>query len=100
VFRHPAGRLTDTRSVPTVSRFYGIEILMWFKDHNPPHFHARYSGHEAVIAIASGRVLDGGLPPRALKLVRQWLSISQAELERNWLRARSRQPLFPIDPLG
>jgi hypothetical protein len=85
--------------VPTISRFYGIEILMWFNEHGPPHIHARYAEHEAAILISSGRVLDGELPPRALKLVRQWLLKSQPELKQNWLRARSRQPLLSVDPL-
>jgi hypothetical protein len=33
--------------VPTISRFYGIDIFMWFNDHEPPHFHARYGAYEA-----------------------------------------------------
>jgi hypothetical protein len=41
--------------VPRISEFYGIVIGMYFGDHPPPHFHARYSGEEAVIAIATGR---------------------------------------------
>ena len=30
--------------MPEISRFYGIIIAMFFDDHNPPHFHARYAG--------------------------------------------------------
>lgn len=32
-----------------LSRFYGITIRMYFDDHQPPYFHATYSGDEAVI---------------------------------------------------
>jgi hypothetical protein len=60
--------------VPRISAFYGIVIEMYFGDHAPPHFHARYSGDEATIVIATGEILDGSLPPRALRLVREWLS--------------------------
>ena len=49
-------------AVPTISRFYGIVIRMYFEDHAPPHFHALYSGDEAVIAIVDGAVLRGRLP--------------------------------------
>ncbi|MBK6770743.1 MAG: DUF4160 domain-containing protein [Ignavibacteria bacterium] len=28
--------------MPEISRFYGIIIRMYFKDHAPPHFHAEY----------------------------------------------------------
>jgi hypothetical protein len=52
-------------TVPTISRFYGIVISMYFGDHRPPHFHARYAGHRGRIAIRTGEQLDGDLPPRA-----------------------------------
>jgi hypothetical protein len=29
-------------SLPTISRFFGISIAMYFDDHGPPHFHARH----------------------------------------------------------
>jgi hypothetical protein len=58
--------------VPELCRFYGIVIKMYFGDHAPPHFHAEYSEFEAVIAIHSGAVLGGRLPPRAMGLVAEW----------------------------
>lgn len=36
---------------------------MFFADHPPPHFHARYGGSEALMAIDSGEVIAGELPP-------------------------------------
>jgi hypothetical protein len=59
-------------SVPRISFFYGIAITMYFYDHDPPHFHAQYAEHHAVIAIESGKVLLGSLPAGALKLVGEW----------------------------
>lgn len=55
--------------MPEISRFYGIIIAMFFDDHNPPHFHARYGGEKIIIEIDSFRVLEGRIPPRALGLV-------------------------------
>jgi hypothetical protein len=55
--------------VPRISFFYGIAITMYFYDHEPPHFHAHYAEHHAMIAIGGGEVLVGDLPSRALKLV-------------------------------
>jgi hypothetical protein len=52
--------------VPRISAFYGIVIDMYFGDHAPPHFHARYASDEATIVIATGEVLVGSLPPWAL----------------------------------
>lgn len=56
--------------MPRISEFYGIVIEMFFRDHPPPHFHARYAGEEAVIEIATGEVIAGSIPPRARRLVR------------------------------
>src|SRR4051812_20297226 len=58
--------------VPRISAFYGILITMYFLDHPPPHFHAAYAGHVAQVEIESLAVLDGWLPPRALRLVAEW----------------------------
>jgi hypothetical protein len=66
--------------------------------HQTPHFHAAYAGQRASLGL-DGTVLAGSLPPRTLKLVRQWASLHQAELVANWRRARAQRPLRPIDPL-
>lgn len=65
-----------------------------------PHFHALYAGHDVSIAIESLDVLAGSLPDRALRLVREWAALHRLELEANWERARSAQPLERIPPLA
>lgn len=50
--------------MPRVSFFYGIVITMYFWDHQPPHFHARYAEHQAAIAIGDGTVLVGAAASR------------------------------------
>ncbi|MCP4681946.1 MAG: DUF4160 domain-containing protein [Desulfobacterales bacterium] len=52
-----------------ISWFFGIVIKMFFDDHNPPHFHAFYGEHGALIDINYLSVFAGSLPPRALGLV-------------------------------
>jgi hypothetical protein len=42
--------------VPTISTFFGIVIQMFWNAHGPPHFHALYAEHEAVIDIRELRV--------------------------------------------
>lgn len=85
--------------MPEISRFYGIIIAMFWDDHNPPHFHARYGKYKVVIEIGSLRVLEGNLPPRALGLVIEWASQHKDKLMRNWEEARNKRPLQKIDPL-
>ena len=55
--------------MPELCRFYGIVIHMYYDDHAPPHFHARYGDQEAVLSIKNLMVLSGRLPPRANGLV-------------------------------
>jgi hypothetical protein len=85
--------------VPRISSFYGIVIAMYYRDHEPPHFHALYGEHEAQLVIATLEVLSGELPLRALRLVREWAELHRDELEANWERARAHEPLATIDPL-
>jgi hypothetical protein len=56
-------------SVPRISEFFGIVISMYYNDHEPPHFHAGYAEHEAVVTISSLDVLQGYLPSRCWSLV-------------------------------
>ena len=85
--------------MPTISRFYGILIQMYYDDHNPPHFHAVYGDYKAVVSIADYGLLAGDLPPRALGLVTEWARQRKDQLLEDWQRARERQQLYPIDPL-
>jgi Domain of unknown function (DUF4160) len=85
--------------VPRISEFYGIVIEMYYGDHPPPHFHARYGGDSAKIEIAGGEVIAGSLPSRALRLVREWIDQHRDELDANWERAMNHEKPQPIDPL-
>jgi hypothetical protein len=85
--------------MPTISRFYGILIKMFFYDtdkHHIPHIHAEYQGVMAVYSIPDGTVLAGGLPPRQHKLVVAWVEIHQDELLADWELAINGKKLFPI----
>jgi hypothetical protein len=85
--------------VPEISRFLGIVIGMFYKDHNPPHFHATYGDHEIAVSIRDGEVLWGTFPKRALAHVMEWREAHVAELEQDWEQARAKQPLLPVEPL-
>jgi hypothetical protein len=85
--------------MPVVSRFFGVTIRMYYDEHNPPHFHASYGGHEAEVGIGAISVLVGRLPSRATSLVIEWAALHQQELMLNWDRARNDQPIERIPPL-
>ena len=43
--------------MPEVSLFYGIRVTMYYDDHNPPYFHAEYSGYKSIINNTRVRVI-------------------------------------------
>ena len=85
--------------MPRISEFFGIIIAMYYNDHAPPHFHARYGEHEALISIDTLATLRGSLPRRALALVLEWAAQHRGELADDWERARRGEPLAAIAPL-
>ena len=89
------------RRMPRISSFYGIAIYMYWNEgqHRRPHFHARYAGRGASIAL-DGELISGSIPRRVLALVRQWATLRSDELAANWERARRGESLEPIDPLA
>jgi len=85
--------------MPVISRFYGISILMFFKEHNPPHFHAKYEGQIAVFDIKTLKIIAGNLPPNAKKLIKKWAKLYQKELLHNWENSQKDGKFKPIKPL-
>jgi len=86
--------------MPEIPRFFGIIIAMFYDDHNPPHFHARYGKDGVVIEITPLRVLEGQIPARALGLVMEWALQHQKELLQDWNLAKNNKPLKKIAPLA
>jgi hypothetical protein len=86
--------------MPTISTFYGILIQMFWRDHAPPHFHALYAEHEALIDIRTFEVIEGRLPGRALALVLEWASRHRAELMEDWNLCSRLQMPRKIAPLN
>lgn len=85
--------------MPTISDFYGILIQMFWDDHAPPHFHARYGEHKGIIDINELIQLEGNLPIRALNLILDWAELHQAELLENWALCDAHQSPKRIKPL-
>jgi hypothetical protein len=86
--------------MPEIARFYGIIVAMFYDDHNPPHFHARYGEDGVVIEIRTLRVLEGAIPPRALGLLIEWATQHQGELLSDWELAKNNRPPKKIEPLA
>jgi hypothetical protein len=86
--------------MPEISRFFGIIIRMFFKDHAPPHFHVEFGEFKAFIAIKDQNLMEGYLPDKKFKLVLAWALIHEEELLQNFSELNSNQPKWrKIDPL-
>ena len=87
-------------------RFTRIGRVMWLfttgrfsTRHAPPHFHALYAEHEALIDLRDLGVMRGSLPHRALALVLEWAAEHRDELLEDWNLCSRMQTPKAIEPL-
>ena len=85
--------------MPEISRFFGIIVRMFYDEHNPPHFHAEYSGNKAMFDF-QGNIIKGNLLSKtATKLIREWIDLHVPELEEDWELAIKNKEIKKIAPL-
>ena len=71
---------------------------MYYKEHQPPHFHVWYNEYQCEITIKDG-IITGQLSRRAARLVFEWLDLHYDELMENWNRSERKEALLKIEPL-
>jgi len=85
--------------MPIISVFFGIIIRMFYKEHEPAHFHAEYQGQQGKFGL-DGMMMVGNIRSRtALGLIARWASLHRGELEANWDNMKAGRPLQRIEPL-
>ena len=90
---------TEGDGLPTIIRFFGIEIRMVFEEHGPPHFHVYLGQSSAAVAIEDLSILSGRPSGRAHGMVVEAVLMHRAEPRENRERARRHEPLSWIEPL-
>ncbi len=70
--------------MPVIARFYGIIVKMYFREHGVPHFHALYGEFNGVFEIETLDIIEGDLPGRADRLIREWAQQYQKDLLEMW----------------
>jgi len=83
----PSPRL-DRRKAPTIALVSGVRIIIYPKDHLPPHLHAQFAGREAMISILTGDVLEGSLPRAQARAVQAWLARRRGQAAYVWREIR------------
>lgn len=72
---------------------------MFYKEHEPPHFHAEHQGQQGKFDFG-GKMTVGNIQSKtALRLIRQWALLHRADLAANWEKMKAGQPLDKIAPL-
>jgi hypothetical protein len=85
--------------MPIISAYFGIVIRMFYREHEPPHFHAEYQGQQAKFSF-DGKMTAGNIASKtARRLIRQWASLHRRELETNWKEMKAGRSLERIAPL-
>ena len=85
--------------MPIISVFFGIVIRMFYREHEPAHFHAEYQGQQGTFDL-KGKIIAGNIRSRtALRLIREWASLRGRELEADWENMKAGRPLERIEPL-
>ena len=85
--------------MPKLCTFLGISIYMYFDEHNPPHFHARYDGVKGSFQVSPLKYYEGKLPPRIVGLVMEWAELHKEELLDNWYNMKETGKYKKINPL-
>ena len=67
--------------MPTFYIIDGVKIVLYFDDHNPPHFHAIIAEYDALIEIKTLEILEGDLPKNKQKKVLEWAKKHKADLQ-------------------
>lgn len=88
-----------TAAVPIISVFFGIVVRMFYKEHEPAHFHAEYQGQQGKFDLDGQLIVGNVQSGTALRLIREWATIHKLELESNWERMKAGQALNRIQPL-
>ncbi len=85
--------------MPEICRFLGIVIAMYYSEHYPPHFHAKYGEYRASFSIEELKIIEGNMPKRIISLVLEWAFDHRAELIEDWELAKRNEQLKSIEPL-
>ena len=85
--------------MPEISRFLGIIIAIYYNEHQPPHFHAKYGDQTGIFSIIDLKLIEGTLPKRIIGFVLEWAFEHRDELMEDWDLAMAKKPLHKIPPL-
>src|SRR5690606_31240661 len=94
-------QIWEVRKLPRISNFGGMTIVIYYNDHDPPHFHIIYNEIQTRIDIRNGTYLKGNVPlPRAKeKDILYWLELHRDDMMNAWKDCMEKKQPSKILPL-
>ena len=75
--------------MPTIAIIAGVRLMIYPKDHLPPHLHACFAEFEVLISTLTGDVLEGSMPKAKLRDVQAWLAANREHVAYVWQEVRA-----------
>jgi hypothetical protein len=72
--------------MPVISVFFGIVIRMYFREHEPKHFHAEHQAQEGKFDVDGNQIVGNITSRNALGLIQQWTQLNREALEVHWAK--------------
>jgi Domain of unknown function (DUF4160) len=66
--------------MPCIETIKGVKMYIYSNDHVPPHIHAIYGEHEALIDIMNLTIIVGSLPSNKRKIAIRFIEENQDDL--------------------
>jgi Domain of unknown function (DUF4160) len=85
--------------MPVIAIFFGIVIRMYYKEHEPRHFHAEHQSQQGKFDFDGNQTVGNITSKNALDLIRQWAEQNGPALDANWANLKAGKPLNRIPPL-
>lgn len=82
--------------MPIICEFLGVQVFMYFKEHNPPHVHIRCSGKEATVNIETCEIMYGEIAKNRTKLVLEFVNCYKKQLMDMWNNKEIRKINYEI----
>jgi len=89
----------NREEMPILAHIRGIKLVMYYEDHEPPHFHARGPDFVAKFAISDLSVLEitGKLKARESAVIKRWALANRPRLLENWRRGQAGEPMIKLE---
>jgi hypothetical protein len=92
-------RVIDFGDSVEISRFFGMSVLLARRASPPPRLCVAYDSARAEFAISPPALLHGYLPPRALALASEWVTLHEKDLLAAWEDLSAGGEPSQIEPL-